>query len=116
MYEIFETVIFKENIYDWPLSHKTIIPKIIDRLKQNPFLGSPLGYKFFREIRIKEKRIYFLVYEDLNLVLLVSASGKKNQQEMINNIKSNLNKFKEMVKKLKQPFLSAFFLHLPRRL
>jgi len=52
------------------------------------------GRLFLREKRIREKRIYYLVYEDLKLVLLVATSGKKDQQATIGHIKDNLDQFK----------------------
>lgn len=49
-------------------------------------LGDQLRYRFFREKRIKEKRIYYLVYEDLEAVLVIAFEGKKAQQETIDEI------------------------------
>lgn len=54
---------------------------------KNPFVGKQLSYKFLREKRIKDKRIYYLVYEDIVLVLLIAVSKKKDQQMTINHIK-----------------------------
>ena len=42
-----------------------------------------LNHSFLREKRIGSKRIYFLVYKEICLVLLVSASDKKSQQRSI---------------------------------
>ncbi|MBI3334253.1 hypothetical protein HYZ97_02100 [Candidatus Pacearchaeota archaeon] len=36
------------------------IEKEISQLEDNPFVGKPLGYKFFREKRVDKFRIYFL--------------------------------------------------------
>jgi hypothetical protein len=41
-----------------------------------------------------------LVHEDLNLILLVAAGDKKNQQEIIDYIKGNLKQFREMAEKI----------------
>ena len=45
--------------------------KIITKLKQGNILGKPLTYNFLREKKIGGKRIYFLVYEDICLILLI---------------------------------------------
>ena len=47
---------------------------------------------------MKEKRVYFLIYEDLKLVLLVATSGKKDQQATIDHIKNNLDEFRKVAK------------------
>ncbi len=60
-------------------------------------VGKPLTYNFLREKRINEKRIYFLIYEDLTIILLVAISNKKNQQKTINKIKKLLLKIKKYV-------------------
>ncbi|HLC20253.1 MAG TPA: hypothetical protein VJK72_05000 [Candidatus Nanoarchaeia archaeon] len=62
-------------------------------------LGKPLGYPFFREKKIDKYRVYFLVYEDVTTVLLITISDKKAQQQTIDNIKSQLDFYKELIKK-----------------
>ena len=58
-------------------------------------IGKPISYDFFREKKIGDKRIYFLVYKDFALILLVGSSDKKMQQETIDEIKCLLPEFKE---------------------
>jgi putative component of toxin-antitoxin plasmid stabilization module len=67
-------------------------------LKQNPHVGDPLGYEFFREKKIKGKRVYFLVYDDVMAVLMVGISDKKTQSETIEGIKNKLKDYHEVVK------------------
>lgn len=71
------------------------VDEIIKQLKSNPKIGKPLTYPFLREKRIKDKRIYFLLYEEIAIVLLVSSSDKKTQQDTIDEIKTHLNEFKK---------------------
>ncbi len=59
-----------------------------------------MSYPFFREKRIKEKRIYYLVYDDLKLVLLVATSGKKDQQLTIDHIKHSLHEYKKIAEEI----------------
>ena len=51
----------------------------------------------FREKKIGKYRIYFLVYEKLNTVLLISISDKKAQQDYINNIKAQLDYYMDLI-------------------
>ncbi|MDA3854701.1 MAG: hypothetical protein PF569_00475 [Candidatus Woesearchaeota archaeon] len=63
--------------------------------------GDSLTYDFFREFKINGKRVYFLIYKDIAIILLVSASkNKKDQQKVINKIKENLKLYKEYAIKL----------------
>ena len=61
--------------------------------------GKPLGYNFFIEKKIQHKRIYYLIYDELNIILLVAGSNKKTQQKTITEIKMLLPKYKEYVYK-----------------
>ena len=71
------------------------LEKIINQLKINPNIGKILTYSFLREKKVGSKRIYFLVYKEICLILLVSASDKKSQQKTINEIKKYLEEYKE---------------------
>ena len=68
------------------------------QLKENPYVGNQLQHRHLREKRISEKRIYFLVYDDLQAVLVVAISGKKNQQATINHIIDNFKEYKIYLK------------------
>ena len=68
--------------------------KFIEKLKFNSNLGKPLGYDFLREKKIKGKRVYFLVYKEICLILFVATSDKKAQQKVINEIKYDLEEYK----------------------
>ncbi len=65
-------------------------------LKKGNILGKPLGYDFFREKKIGGKRVYFLVYKEITLILFVKSSKKKYQQETIDEIKFLLPEFKKL--------------------
>lgn len=96
MFKVIGTETYLKEIEDWPKDYKETLDKIPKKLSINPFVGNQLSYPFLREKRIKEKRVYFLIYEDLKLVLLVAVSGKKDQQATIDHIKEGLNEFRKI--------------------
>jgi len=75
------------------------IAQLIKQLKQTWNVGKPLGYPFFREKKFGKYRAYFLVYEEIDAILLVTISDKKAQQETINTIKRDLGLYKDIIKK-----------------
>jgi hypothetical protein len=78
--------------------------KFKERLKAGSILGKSLNYDFFREERIGEKRIYFLVYKEIRIILFVNSSKKNYQQETIDEIKLLLPEFKRHVYNLYYKF------------
>ena len=103
MYHIFKSPKFQKNV-EKLLSKFELqeLDNFISELKQGNILGKPLTYNFLREKKIGGKRIYFLVYEDICLILLIKSSNNKMQQETINEIKYLLPEFKEYAYKLHQ--------------
>ena len=96
MFTVIGTDTYIKEISKWSKDYKEATDKIPSKLKENPFTGSQLRYPFLREKRVKEKRVYYLIYEDLKLVLLVATSGKKDQQTTIDHIKNNLDEFRNV--------------------
>ncbi len=76
--------------------------KFIIYLKINSNLGKPLGYDFLREKKIGGKRVYFLIYKEICLILLVASSDKKTQKVTIENIKLYLGEYKQYAYNLYQ--------------
>jgi len=85
-YAVYTTETFEREISKLDSSDKEIIEKLFRQLKENPYVGDMLRYKFFREKRIREKRVYYLVYDDFSIVLVVAFGGKKAQQKTIEEI------------------------------
>ena len=83
-----------------PKDYQEQIEKIIKQLKETWQVGRPLGYPFFREKKLGKYRLYFLVYEEIDTVLLVTMSDKKAQQETIDKIKHELDIYKDIIKKI----------------
>lgn len=100
VYSVFITETFEKIISKLSEKERRIIQKIFLQLKENPYVGDPIRYKFFREKRLKEKRIYYLIYENLSAVLVVVLGNKKEQQETIDNIINYLPRFKEYIEQL----------------
>lgn len=100
MYRVIGTETYQKEISQWTKEDREAAEKIPEKLAENPYIGDQLGYPFLRERRVKEKRVYYLIYDDLNLVLLVAVSGKKDQQKTIDYLKVHLHEFKELAEKI----------------
>lgn len=95
MFKVIGTATYIKEIRKLPKDYQIVAEKIPLKLAENPFLGDQLSYPFLREKRVREKRIYYLIYKDLQVVLLVALSGKKDQQSTIDHIKNNLDEFRK---------------------
>jgi mRNA-degrading endonuclease RelE of RelBE toxin-antitoxin system len=98
-YKVYTTEEFDKVFSKLDADIKKQISKVIDDLEENPFSGDPLGYKFFREKKVKGYRIYFLIYEDYLIVFVITISDKKDQQKTIDAIKGLIPYYKEQIKK-----------------
>ena len=99
-YAVYVLNVFDKEMNKLPEFERNIIQKIFLQLKENPYVGDTIRYRFFREKRIKEKRIYYLVYDDLKIVLMVAISGKKAQQETIDKIVNYFKEYRNYAEKL----------------
>lgn len=101
MYKVYRTEEFEKRMKKLLMSEQQKrVDKIEDEIAEKGFVGNPLGLTFLREKRISEKRVYFLVYEDLKIALMVSISDKKAQQETIDKIKAYLAEFRKLVENI----------------
>ena len=96
MFKVVGTDSYLRKVATWTKREQRIANKLPEKLKENPHKGRPLGYPYMREQRVGGKRIYYLIYEDLQLVLLVATSEKKNQQRTIDAIKNDLDDFRRV--------------------
>ncbi|MBI4127429.1 MAG: type II toxin-antitoxin system RelE/ParE family toxin [Parcubacteria group bacterium] len=100
MWELRETKEFERKFEKLPPDIKKRFENQIRKLQENPYaLGRPLRYPWLRELKNDKFRVYYLIYNQLVVVLFVGVSDKKSQQVVINAIKSNLKTFKEFVEK-----------------
>src|SRR3989344_4440575 len=109
VYAVYALNVFDKEVEKLPDSDKKIIRKISLQLKENPYVGDQIRYRFFREKRTREKRIYYIVYDDLKIVLMVTIGGKKAQKETIDKIVSYFKEYREYAEKLSNPSHSSFF-------
>lgn len=99
-YAVFTTKTFDREVEKLDSDKQDRISKLFLQLRDNPQTGDQIRFKFFREKRIDEKRVYYLIYDDLQIVLFVAVSGKKDQRETINYIVKHFDEFREYAKKL----------------
>ena len=99
MFRIFTTGEFDLDYDGVDNSIKEQIDKELKQLENNPYVGKPLGYKFFREKRVKNYRFYYLIYEEHVVVFVVALSTKKDQQKTINTVKRIIPTYREEIKK-----------------
>lgn len=99
MYEIHTTEEFDKKFDKLDKSLQIQIEDEIEQLKSNPYVGKPLGYKFFREKKVKSYRFYYLIYEEHIVVFVISISDKKDQQKAIDTIKSLIPYYRKQIKK-----------------
>ena len=97
-FKVFRTATFEKEFYKLENQEQKEIQKFEADLSENPFIGKPLGFVFFREKRLNGKRVYYLIYEDFVVVLMVAISDKKTQQATIDAIKEKLKEYYEMIK------------------
>ncbi|MDP3027544.1 MAG: hypothetical protein Q8N63_07605 [Nanoarchaeota archaeon] len=92
--------LYQKIIVKLSRTEKEEIQRIALQLAENPFVGDQLQIKYLREKRLREKRIYYLVFEDLKAVLIVAISDKKTQQKTINSILLKINEYRKYLLEL----------------
>ena len=98
-YKLKETKEFSKEFRKLPTEIKKRFKEQFKKVEIDPFsIGKPLGYEWFRELKNKGFRVYYLIYEDEIIVLFVGVSDKKSQQNVINIIKHNVKVFGDFVK------------------
>ena len=94
MFKVIGTYTYLHELQKWPKQDHNAAEKISTKLAENPYVGKPLSYSFLREKKIGGRRIYYLIYEDIKLLLLIATSDKKGQQVTIDHIRKHLNEFR----------------------
>lgn len=99
MFRIFTTEEFDKDISKLDNSEQQRVKSILAQLKeQGGNVGKPLsGLTFFKEKKFGGKRLYFLVYQDILVVLVLAISDKKAEQATINRILIDLAEYQQYV-------------------
>ena len=97
-YKVHTTKRFDKESEKLSNEYRRRIENLFIQLSENPFIGDQLQIKSLREKRLEEKRILYLVFEDLKAVLVIAISGKRAQQKVINFILNNIDNFKKGLK------------------
>ena len=100
VYAVYKIHGFKKEEEKLPKKDKNRIQKVFEQLKINPYAGDQLQIKSLREKRLSEKRIYYLVFEDLKAILIIGMSNKKTQQKTIDKILIFINDYRNYLKGL----------------
>ncbi len=93
-FSLYHSATFDRKLAKFNFDFQNQVDNIGDKLIINPYLGKPLGIKWFREKKIDKYRIYYLIYEDLKSIFMITISEKKDQQKTINTIKLLFNVFR----------------------
>jgi len=100
IYTVYVSEEFKKEMRNLSDEEQNRIKNIFQQLKETPYVGDQLQIKILREKRLEEKRIYYLVFDDLKSVLIVAMSDKKSQQKTIDYILSYIDDYRVYVKNL----------------
>lgn len=98
-FRVFKTEEFDGDYAKLDKSEQERVDKILGQLiGKGGEVGKPLaGLSFFREKKFGGKRLYYLVYSDILVVLALTISDKKAQQATINQILLNLAEYQQYV-------------------
>ena len=96
-YQIYETETFSKLYEAMEKVEQEWIDKIKLQLIDNPQVGKPLRFDWFREKKFGDKRMYYLIYKDVSKILLVSFGSKKEQQKIIDHIIENKERYRKII-------------------
>ncbi len=92
--------VVEKQMQKMSINNQNRFGNLINQIENNPYIGDSLQIRIIREKRFNGKRIYFVIFEDLRVVLIVAISDKKTQQKTIDFIRDNLNEYRELLKEL----------------
>lgn len=96
-YQIYKTETFSKLYEAMEKVEQEWVDKIKLQLIENPQVGKPLRFEWFREKKFGDKRLYYLIYKDVSKILLVSFGTKKDQQKIINHIIENKERYRKII-------------------
>lgn len=100
-YQLLTTALFNEDFPKTiPKQYQEDFMRRIRKLRNNPFVGKPLGDRYFRELKLNKFRVYFLIFEKEIIVFVVAVSDKKSQSKTIALIKEKYPDLRNLVKNI----------------
>ena len=97
MNEVYETEPFSELYSALEKKEQEWIEKIKTPLSENLNAGKPLRYYWFREKKLDNKRLYFLINEKTKKAILLAFGPKKEQQKIIEHIILNKERYLKLI-------------------
>jgi len=98
--DVIRTERFRRGFKKLPIEIKERFDKQIRKLEDiniDPYgMGDPLGYRWFRELKQGKYRLYFYIYENEIVILLLDTSDKKAQKEVIQQLKKYLRELRKL--------------------
>ena len=98
MFKIYRTNKFEKQLRKLPKTEQKEIENFERKISINPFVGKPIYSNFLREKKLNGKRVYYLVYGENKIVLMAAISNKKKQQEEIDDVKKQLENYKDHIR------------------
>jgi len=100
-YEVNTTSLFDQDFEKIiPKQYHDDIKRRLKKLSDNPYVGRPLGDKYFRELKLGKFRVYFMIFENEVIVFVVAVSDKKTQKHTIALIKEKYPDLISLVKNI----------------
>ena len=96
-YQIYETETFSKLYGVMEKVEQEWVDKIKQQLIENPDVGKPLRFEWFKEKKFGDKRMYYLVYKNVSKILLVSFGAKKEQQKIIDHVIENKERYRKII-------------------
>ena len=87
-YVLKETIEFKKRFRKLPIEIKQRLSSRLFRLEREPYaIGKPLNTPWFRELKFSVFRVYYIIDETQNIILLAGISKKHDQSKTIVSLK-----------------------------
>ena len=99
-YRVYHSARFDEELAKYDKQLQSRLDRIEDELVQNPFSGKAVGSRWLREKRFEGYRFYYFIYEDIRVVFMAAISKKKDQQVVINTIRTFQRFFRKEIDNL----------------
>ena len=99
-FSVYRTPVFNDKIASFSDEFKKQIDGFEDQLAENPHVGKPLGFRWFREKKLGKYRMYYLIYEEIQAVYIITLSAKKDQQKMIDTVMLFLDQYKQEIEQV----------------